>query len=76
MLQGSGTIAGEAGYSQVLPVWARFPAISGIGASMIGSVVTVMSSMKAGVPSEFGVLRSWVGVAVWIKLMPKTRLYS
>jgi hypothetical protein len=38
-------------------------AIAGGGASMIGSVVTAISSMNAVVPSEFSVL-SAVGVAV------------
>src|SRR5579871_1434209 len=74
-LHGSATSAGLAAYSHVLPVLGRIPARAGGGASMIGSVVTIMSSMNAVVPSGFGVL-SAVGVAVWIKLMPNTRLYS
>src|SRR6185312_1626685 len=76
VLQISAICVLEALYTQVLPVWGRFPAISGIGASMIGSVVTVISSMNAGLPSELGRRVSWVGVAVCIKLMPKIRLYS
>src|SRR5512140_2785039 len=60
--QGSGISVGEAAYSHVLPVLGRIPATAGAGASMIGSLVTVMSSMNAVVPSGFGVL-SAVGVA-------------
>src|SRR6476646_2415892 len=62
-MQGSFVKLGEALYNQVLPVLGRTPATAGGGASMIGSVVTAMSSMNAVVPSEFFSL-SAVGVAV------------
>src|SRR6476646_2844698 len=74
--QGSSVSVLKPLYSHPLPVLGRIPATAGGGASIIGSVVTVMSSMNAGVPSELGIWLSCVGVAVWIKLMPNTRLYS
>jgi len=68
--QGSCVRALEAAYSQVLPVLGRMPATAGGGASMIGSVVTVMSSTEP-LPSA-----SATGVALWIQFIPKMRLYS
>src|ERR1041385_1342657 len=44
--QGSWTSVGEAEYTHVLPVLGRMLAIAGGGASMIGSVVMAISSMK------------------------------
>src|ERR1051326_1494258 len=68
--QGSCVNVGEAWYSHVLPSFGRVPATAGGGASMIGSVVTVISSTKP-LPSE-----SATGVALWIQFIPKIRLYS
>src|SRR3954447_21903199 len=67
--QGSCVKLLEAAYSQTLPVLGRIPATAGGGASMIGSVVTVMSSTKP-LPSA-----SATGVALWIQFMPKIRVY-
>src|SRR5579864_1482964 len=74
--QGSAISVGDAAYSHVLPVLGRIPATAGGGASMIGSVVTVMSSMKSPVGRPVFGSRRAVGVAVWMKLRPNTRLYS
>src|SRR3954471_10808848 len=67
--QGSWVSEGEALYSQDLPVLGRTPATAGGGASMIGSVVTVMSSTKP-LPSARA-----TGVALWIQFIPKIRVY-
>src|SRR5579864_4784014 len=76
LTHGSWVIKLEALYSQDLPVLGKVPATAGGGASMIGSVVTVMSSMKSPVGRPVFGSRRAVGVAVWMKLRPNTRLYS
>src|SRR6476646_3330997 len=67
--QGSCVRPLEALYNQALPVLGRVPATAGGGASMIGSVVMVMSSTKP-LPSA-----SATGVALWTQFIPKIKVY-
>src|SRR5690348_16621434 len=69
VLHGSGASVGDALSSHVLPVLGRVAATSGRGASMIGSVVTVISSTK--LPSARA-----RGDALWMKFIPMIREYS
>src|SRR5712671_7115362 len=73
---GSGASVADALYSHVLPVLGRVPATAGGGASMIGSELTVMSSMKSPVGMPVTGSTRGVGVRVWMKPSPMISVYS